>query len=246
MANYVSNWFGVSGSTEDIQAFMAKAGKPYSQKWSNSDKEEVMDCGFAFWNFVRPPEEDLDYYYGRKQEEKPKGYEKWSDEKQMAWRMSFSGKNASDWNYRNWGISHDIWDLTHPAEIEISADGKTASVNYSFESKWSIPEQGFRAITEQHPELSFDFEGEEEQGWGATYSGVEGEFTTTETWDIPDSHEDNAKRDRTCQCEWSNDQPHDWYDDCPDKAIEIKRHHLEYGYDGCECEGAVEEPDVVY
>jgi hypothetical protein len=248
MANYVSNWIGVSGTKEDIEAFVAKASKPYTTFWQSGEEtetQEQIDCGFAFWNFVRPADEDLDYYFGRKKDEMPEGFDTWSDKEKMEHRLTFSGKNAYDWNIRNWGISHDIWDLTNPAEIEVSADEKTASINYSFETKWAIPEHAFRAMVEQHPELSFDIESEEEQGWGATYSGENGKFEMTEEWDIPDSHADHAKRDRSCNCEWDDD-PHDWYDDCPTQTEALKEHHADFGFDNCECEGMVEEPNLIY
>lgn len=250
MANYVSNWIGIGGTKEDIEAFVAKASKPYTYNYYASDeavRTDEFDSGFAFWNFVRPPDEDLDIYFGKVKEDNPKGFDTWSDKKKMKHRLAFSGKNSYDWNIRNWGVSHDIWELTNPSEIEVSDDGKTASINYTFETKWAIPEKAFRAMVEQHPELSFHFESEEEQGWGAEYSGEKGKFTTDDEWDIPETHEEHAKREKTCACEWGDDDPHDWYEDCPDYEEAIAEHHRENGFADCECDEAdFEEPNLIY
>jgi hypothetical protein len=250
MANYVSNWVGIDGTKEDIEAFVAKASKPYTYRYQNhEDNKEVVeefDSGFAFWNFVRPADEDLDIYFGRVKEENPEGFDTWSDKKKMEHRLTFSGKNSYDWNIRNWGVSHDIWDLTNPSEVEVSDDGKKASVNYTFETKWAIPEHAFRAMVEQHPELSFHFESEEEQGWGAEYSGDKGVFTTIDEWDIPETHEEHANREKTCACEWGDD-PHDWYEDCPEYDEALAESHRENGFEACDCDEAdFEEPNLIY
>ena len=76
-------------------------------------------------------------------------------------------------------------------------------------------------MVEQHPELTFYFECEEEQGWGAEYEGKEGKLSLVKEWDIPSSHADFDNLGRDCWgCE-SGDQE-EMYEDCPDKNKEFR------------------------
>jgi hypothetical protein len=159
----------------------------------------------------------LPYYFGTETDAKPEGYEDWDSDKQLAHNLKFSGRGWYDWNIREWGTKWDAGDLDFTDHTE----DKAPSLTYSFQTAWSIPEPVFRAMVEQHPTLDFDFECEEEQGWGVKFTssdGDEGErsLIETESWDIPDSHADYVSRDRedSCSCAWSDDQE-DWYDDCP-------------------------------
>jgi hypothetical protein len=85
-------------------------------------------------------------------------------------------------------------------------------------------------VCEQHPELTFAFESEEEQGWGASFvSSVvddpeEGEpestLLMTDEWDIPDCHADYVSRGRDCwACEEGDEE--NLYSDCPREAKEF-------------------------
>jgi len=82
-------------------------------------------------------------------------------------------------------------------------------------------------MVRQHPELDFDFESEEEQGWGAAYTSSDGDdvdengvltksLILTREWDIPDSHQDYVDRGNEdgCNCQSDDDQEY-WYEDCP-------------------------------
>ena len=229
MPNWVSNWVGVSGTEADITAFVEKAGKNYPTKhtsWNSETKEnETKDAMneeiFSFWNFIEP--EDKKAYWSDAHGEKPEGYAEWTMEQKMAHDLKFSGNGWYDWNVREWGTK---WDASSVDGGEIIADGKgNASTSFSFETAWSIPEPVFRAMVEQHPELSFDFECEEEQGWGAKFTSSEGEEHTlilTEEWDIPDSHADyvNRGREDSCVCSYSDDVD-DYYEDCPANVREF-------------------------
>jgi hypothetical protein len=251
MPNHVYTTLQVNGSPADVEAFIEKAAKPYTSYhkgkqveladgtfkydadilWEREETDEIM-----FWNFIRPEDEVLDIYWGRAEEPKPEGYEEMSDTEKFAWKLKFSGNGWYDWNVRNWGTKWDAYDQDGDEEMEVYASG-AASKSYRFATAWGIPEEVFRAMTEQHPELEFYFYSEEEQGWGAEMEGKEGELTTTKTWDIPESHEDHLALDRDCwACE--GDEEDDWYADCP-KAIEAaKKSELS--------DGSHEEPDVVY
>lgn len=238
MPNHVWNNVQASGSIADIEAFVAKAGKPHTTefkggqvqdaegKWSY-DREAIIvqedNDPFSFWNFVKPDDEILPVYFGHIEAEKPEGYEGWSMEEKLAHDLKFTGNNSYDWNVRNWGTKWDAYDQNFDGVSKDEATGK-ASVSYSFNTAWGIPEPIFRAICEQHPELSFSFESEEEQGWGATYESSlvddpeDGEPTSglllTSEWEIPDSHADLVGRGRECRCEYDDEEEY-WFDDCP-------------------------------
>jgi Ferredoxin-like domain in Api92-like protein len=225
MPNWVSNWVGVSGTEADIDAFIEKAGKSYPTKTSvwnadtkSWDKQDTTNSEpFSFWNFIKP--EDEVAYHG--ESEKPEGYADWSANEKMAHDLKFSGNGWYDWNVREWGTK---WDACDVSVDDPHKDGKgNASVSISFNTAWSIPEPVFQAMVAQHPTLSFDFECEEEQGWGAKFTSSDGDeegeersLIMTEEWDIPDSHEDYVSRGRedSCSCAWNEDTD-DWYADCP-------------------------------
>jgi hypothetical protein len=206
MPNWVSNWVSVQGKKADVERFIEKAQQPRPTGINEETGELEYDAsqqeGLSFWNFVAPPEEAVKSgeYFGTR------GF---IDGEQKG----DSPNNWYSWNSREWGTK---WDACHldPHEIEVEDDNATKS--YSFETAWGIPEPVFEAMVKQHPELNFDFECEEEQGWGAEYRGEEGEISLVKQWDIPDSHADYVERDRehSCNCAWSEDTE-DWYADCP-------------------------------
>jgi hypothetical protein len=213
MANYVSSSISVSGTQKAIEAFVEKAKQPRPYTWNGESPNTEEQPALSFWNFVSPPKEDLDYYFDRVKEEKPKGYEEWSDEKQLAFRMSFSGKDGYAWNIRNWGVGHDLWELDD-SDVNITSD-YPASAYYAFQTKWAIPDKAFEAMVEQHPDLSFEFHSQEETGWGATFTGEKGEFIETSSWSEPTNHEEHANLEMSCACDWNDDSPEEWYEDCP-------------------------------
>lgn len=224
MPNWVSNWIGASGTEDDIRAFLEKAGKPYAtkhSKWNAETKEyEHFDAmnkePFSFWNFIEP--EDKEAYFADAHGKKPEGYEDWTIEQKMAHDLKVTGNGWYDWNCREWGTK---WDACDPDVSEPSFDDfGNGSVSITFQTAWSIPTPVFEAIVAQHPTIDFDFDCEEEQGWGAKFTsssgGGERSLIETESWDIPDSHADYVARDRedSCVCAWEDDED-DWYSDCP-------------------------------
>lgn len=222
MPNWVDNYITISGETEAVNAFMTKASEPYKTYGKGGQveledgtvkydpelqREGLEDSPLMFWNFIKPTEEEQVAYWN-----------------ESGWY---------DWNIQHWGVKWDTNDC-HKEEHSISEDGKTASVSYQFNTAWGYPEEVFNAMVEQHPELRFEFESEEEQGWGAKFEGVEGSLMKTDDWDIPESHADFDKRGTDCVCTW-RDEPDDWYADCPEKKNALDK-----------ANGIVEEPNVVY
>lgn len=217
MPNWVFTAMSVSGKPEDLTKFVEKAKKPHTTYWKDYKteevKEEIDERVISFWNFKKPENEQL--YFGAS-DYKPEGYENMSTEEKMAVSMLFKSDGWYDWNIRNWGTKWNACDA------EMTEDNvASGSVSYMFNTAWSPAENAFQAMVEQHPELSFEFRCVEEQGWGVVFVGEGGEMSVEKEWDIPDSHEEWMAVDEECRaCSWQDD-PEDWYDDCPDKTARL-------------------------
>jgi hypothetical protein len=236
MPNWVFNSMVVNGSKSDLVAFRDKARKLSPHGITEDGVLEYKDenaSEISFWNFIEP--ENKSAYFGAS-DYKPEGYDKLSSEEQFAITMKHESDGWYDWNVRNWGTKWDACDTS----LDDNTEGKGPFLNYNFQTAWSIPEAVFTAIVSQHPELSFDFSCEEEQGWGAEFTssdaddvGEDGKPTKslimTREWDIPDSHQDYVDRDREC---WAcdNGDPDELYADCPrevkDFVVVVERRYI--------------------
>lgn len=190
MPNHVYNSMIVTGTPETIQAFKEKAA--------------FGERDFSYWNFVTPPQEALDSgeYWGTN------GWVEGA-------RTGDTRNNWYNFNNREWGTKWDTYDLDN---IWLPEEQRANSVGWAWCSAWGHPLEVMQAMVKQHPELAFDFEWEEEQGWGGRAKGVDGEFILIREWDIPESHEDYVDlgwEDR-CPCQSEDDSEY-WYDDCPRK-----------------------------
>jgi len=224
MPNWVFNTAKIAGSEADLNKFIEKAKQPYqtyhkgdfvvsedgSKKYDDSIvKEQEHKSALSFWNFKKP--ENQEVYFGAS-DYKPEGYDELSMEEKMAISMQFKSDGWYDWNIREWGTK---WDAS---DVDQSGDPATGEISYSFSTAWSPAEDAFRAMVSQHPELSFEFYCEEEQGWGVEFEGTDGELCVTKEWDIPNSHQDYLDLDQECRaCEYFSDtgDQDDLHDDCP-------------------------------
>jgi hypothetical protein len=208
MPNWVYNSIGVSGNSQDLQGFMGKATKP--RPWRDSEPDEER---FSFWNFISPDPTKLDLYF------ETNG---WSKDMTTGETIQTGNNefNWYNWNINNWGCK---WDAS---EIEIDYDeDDTRFISIRFSTPWGMPEPVFRAMAEQHPELAFDFEWEEEQGWGGNSQGVAGVYMPLGHYDIPNSHADYVARENEDGCNCSHAPQIYWYNDCPPLTEEeIERH----------------------
>jgi hypothetical protein len=238
MPNWVYNHISVAGKKADLLAFAEKAAKRHTELWLSSEwvgekgdrvkvdrenrtiEEQLSrESVLSFWNFITPADEELPYYYGHKvkpgEEDDPDA----TPDERMAKALTFSGSDAYDWNVREWGTKWDASQSDLDQDLDTLNDDDV--LTYRCETAWSIPTPVFTAMIKQHPELQFDFESEEEQGWGAEFTSETNEagervLTMTEEWDIPDSHADFTKRGQECfRCEVNGDDEENWYDDCP-------------------------------
>lgn len=243
MPNWVYNNVSVSGKTEDLLAFAKKAEQQYETQWVTSEwkwdeeqkknvripeeerKVEIELSGvspLSFWNFIRPADEELPYYFGHKVKPEDEPDPDATSEERMAKALTFSGSGSYDWNVREWGTKWDANDAELDTDLAELDGHINNTLSYRFSTAWSIPTPVFEAMIKQHPELDFDFSSEEEQGWGAEFTSSDGEdgeersLIETNSWDIPESHADYVARDNEdgCICSHYEDED-DWYEDCP-------------------------------
>lgn len=224
MPNWVFNRVTITGDEANLNKFIEKAKQPYPtfhkgdfvEKEDGTKtydasivKEQEHTSALSFWNFKKP--ENVEVYFGAS-DYKPEGYDALSTEEKMAVSMRFSSDGWYDWNIREWGTK---WDAS---DSELGGDSKLGEISYAFNTAWSPAEGAFREMVAQHPELSFEFYCEEEQGWGVEFEGTDGELSVTKEWDIPNSHQDYVDLDWECRaCEYFSDSgdQDDLHDDCP-------------------------------
>lgn len=222
MPNWVFTTLHVHGEPEKVAEFRDKAKKPYTTyhtgkmvdgKYDHDVvNESEMEGDLLFWNFIEP--ENKDAYFADAHGKKPEGYESWSMEERLAHDIKHTGDGWYDWNISNWGTK---WEARGTLDQE---DEDSKYLRYQFDTAWSPAEGAFRAMVEQHPDLSFSIRCEEEQGWGVEFESEDGELVVTNEWDIPESHADWVAIDNEsrCICEWEEDK-NNWYADCPNKSI---------------------------
>jgi len=223
MPNWVFNSLVVSGEQSQLEKMMAQLNQPFekhfpeskfndeTKQWENIPDVQVYDNPvFAFWNIVKPT--DLEAYYGeevfKKQPLEPKDF---------MTEFVRSMKEDNDWyhwNCRNWGTKWDVAVINNQdysdTQVQITDDN---DVMYHFQTAWSPVGEVLLKLSEMYPSLNFDYEYEEEQGWGGTCTFVGGEEITSDEWDIPMSHQDYKDRDKECPCEY--DDIEYAYKDCP-------------------------------
>lgn len=232
MPNWVFNSLVVSGEQSELDRMVAHLNSPFDKhypdtKWNDETKswdstpavQHYSNPVFAFWNILRPS--DLDKYYG---EEVHKNNEKLYDENGeldgVAFMAEFVRSMSEDedwyhWNVRNWGTK---WDVAVSDEgysntsMEVTDNG---SIMYRFETAWSPVGEALTALSEMFPSLEFDYEYEEEQGWGGKAVIIDGEYSQTDEWDIPMCHADHSRTWFECSCEDGANPESAYYSDCP-------------------------------
>jgi hypothetical protein len=239
MPNWVFNSLVVSGEQSELDKMVAQLNQPFekhfpdsnwnkeTETWDKTPAVQVYDNPvFAFWNIVKPT--DLEAYY---ETDTFKGNKNITiDEDGKMNNESFmqefvrSMKEDQDWyhwNCRNWGTK---WDVAVSNDNEYSNTIKTVnddgSILYQFETAWSPVGEVLIKLSEQYPTLEFDYEYEEEQGWGGSCTFLGGEETRSDEYDTPMSHADYKDRDKECICEYGD--PENGYEDCPVDTTKFK------------------------
>ena len=182
MPNWVFNSVVISGDSVKLDELRNQLNAPFEKHFPDSNfnqetkqwehtpaTQTYSNPVFAFWNVVAPT--DLEAYYG---EEKEKV--ELDNFMQDFTNAIAKGVSWYYWNLRNWGTK---WDVAVPDEtkwtnttLEVNDDG---SLMYHFETAWSPVPEIFQQLSEKYPELEFDYEYEEEKGWGGSATWIGGE-----------------------------------------------------------------------
>ena len=222
MPNWVFNSLVVSGDSVSLDKMREQLNQPITKhftdhKWNEETKtleefpsqQVYSNPVFAFWNVIAPT--NLDAYYGNETEKVSLDN----------FKEDFDNALAKDeswywWNVRNWGTKWDVAvsdDNQYPdTTLEVTEEG---ALMYHFNTAWSPVEEVISRLSEMYPSLDFDYEFEEEQGWGGSIMFRNGEVIEASSYDIPASHADFKSHPfRECNCETDSD-PAWWYSDCP-------------------------------
>jgi hypothetical protein len=232
MPNWVFNSLVVSGEKSELDKMVAQLNAPFekhfpdqkfnqeTKEWEHTPAVQVYDNPvFAFWNICRPS--DLEKYYG---EEVFKNRTDPFDG--QAFMAEFIRSMSEDedwyhWNCRNWGTK---WDVAVANGQDYSDTTMTVndddSVMYHFQTAWSPVGEALIKLSEMFPTLEFDYEYEEEQGWGGKCTFVGGKDVACQEWDIPSSHADYEALERECRCEY--DDIEYAFKDCPVDTTKYK------------------------
>ena len=234
MPNWVFNSLVVSGEKSELDRMVAHLNSPFEkhfpemnfdkeqQKWVNTpDVQVYSNPVFAFWNICRP--NDLEKYYGDEvfKETKTNSFDDEGKFDGEAFMAEFIRSMSEDedwyhWNCRNWGTK---WDVAVSDKSDYSSTSMewtdNGDVMYRFETAWSPVPEALTQLSEMFPSLTFDYEYEEEQGWGGNATIVAGDYTITKEWDIPSSHSDYADGWMECSCEDGSNPESAYYEDCP-------------------------------
>jgi len=221
MPNWVFNSLAVSGDKSELNKMIEQLNQPFvkhfpEHKFENggivwvADEQHYDNPVFAFWNILKPT--DLEAYYG---DEVYKKTNLPTDEFMAEFVRSMREDNDwYHWNCRNWGTKWDVavsnGDEYADTQLEWTGD---EDVLIRFNTAWSPVHQVLIKLSEQYPTLDFDYEYEEEQGWGGSATFKAGEEIASDEYDIPSSHADYKSLERECQCEY-NDIEYA-FEDCP-------------------------------
>jgi hypothetical protein len=230
MPNWVFNTLVVSGEQSELDKMVEQLNKPFvkhfpemkynkeTEKWEHLPDVQIYDNPvFAFWNIVKPT--DLEAYY-----EKEVFTKKQLDGEEFMAEFVRSMREDQDWyhwNCRNWGTK---WDVAvdnksdySDTQITLNDDG---SVMYHFQTAWSPVGEVLMKLSEMYPTLEFDYEYEEEQGWGGSCTFLGGEDIACNEYDIPSSHADYEALERECQCQYEDVEYA--FQDCPMDTTKYK------------------------
>lgn len=205
MPNWVYNSLHCHGSKEDLdtlQEFLRMEIR--INKWdkeTRTDYYEIEPVDFTYMAirnpFSPPYNVSQDEYYGTN------GFVDGQ-------RLGNTSGNWYNWNNTHWGVKWDACREVVEREDEL--------LSYHFESPWGPPwDEMMLELSEKFPTIAFTHRYDEEQGWGGEYEFQNGEVSSLNEWDIPESHADHMALDQTCSCEMWTDDPDMWYDDCPAK-----------------------------
>lgn len=205
MPNWVYNSLHCHGSKEDLDTLQEYLRKEIRvNKWdreTKTDYHEMETVEFTYMSirnpFTPPYNVSQEEYYGTN------GFINGE-------HVGNTPGNWYNWNSTHWGVK---WDACHE-----TVDREYNLLSYHFDSPWGPPwSEMFLELSEDFPTIAFTHRYDEEQGWGGEYEFQNGEVSSLNEWDIPESHADHEALDTTCVCEFFPDDVDLMFDDCPAK-----------------------------
>jgi len=166
MPNWCYNSVVISADTEaELHEFIQFANQTHTSRYRDvfKDNEEVVNeyAKGVFWNFVTPPKEIRDEYFG----EQPRYADKLPVSDPNWWAQVQEQRKSSnfwyDWNITNWGTKWDVELEPNQFDIDECNNG-TYSFCWTFETAWSPALPVYLAMSERFPNLTFDYEITEE------------------------------------------------------------------------------------
>ena len=226
MPNWVFNSVVISGEKQELERLASKLGAPVTTKthqlsdlaMGKMDFVEITHHNpvFSFLNVVAPT--DWDAYWGEVITKEQSWVDGVFDSEAFGREFARSMAENNDWyhwNCRNWGTKWDIavsdGEEYSNTILEWTDDN---SLMYRFETAWSPTPQIFEILTKEFPSLHFNYEYEEETGWGGEMNWKGGALLSESEYDSPNSHEDYVTRGQECACSYEDDKEY-WYEDCP-------------------------------
>jgi len=166
MPNWCYNSVVVSAKTatelEEFIKFATQTHNAHDFTPFTDERVEYPDVQGVFWNFITPPEEIREEYFGRQprySDSLPTSDPNWWAQVEERRKVS---NHWYDWNITNWGTKWDIIFDEH-TQIEIEPlDENSYQMVWYFETAWSPALPVYDKMSEMYPNLDFEYEITEE------------------------------------------------------------------------------------
>ena len=258
MPNWVFNSLVVSGEQAELDRLQAQLNQPYELHFPDTnyvdgewvqtpDTQVYSNPVFSFRNVIAPPldnPEFADEYYATQAKVQTD-----LSHTDPNWWTDVNAKRVQsnhwyDWHITNWGTKWDIGvrnDDKYPDTVLDETDNDN-ELMYRFNTAWSPVPEVISELSKQYPTLEFDYEYEEEQGWGGKEVYENGELVSQEQYDIPQSHADEHNNRGYCShCE-DRDEPYLRNDLSNEELVSLLQDELEYNiYEDCPLYGKLQE-----
>ena len=167
MPNWCYNSVMVSAKTEaeleEFIKFCKQTHHAHDFTPFTDERVEYPDAQGVFWNFITPPEEIREEYFGRQprySDSLPTSDPNWWAQVEERRKVS---NHWYDWNITNWGTKWDIiFDEHTETTIEPATVGEGYQMFWYFETAWSPAVPVYDKMSEMYPNLEFNYEITEE------------------------------------------------------------------------------------
>lgn len=173
MPNWCFNSVQVSADTEaELKEFIEFATQSHTSRHINiysKEREVIVDenAKGVFWNFITPPVEIQDEYFGEQPRVEVGVPVNHPDFLKKAREERKKSNHWYDWNIENWDTKWDV--QLEPERIEIQQNPSDNSFFFiwQFDTAWSPATCVYYKMAERFPNLHFEFEITEEANFYA-------------------------------------------------------------------------------